>query len=59
LPAGVPRSIPSFRLTNEIASALSSSGHPVEMLVESRIGYVAHDDAFQVVAEPFSDTQTE
>ncbi len=28
------------------------------MLSETRVGYVIYDDAFQVVAEPFSDTQT-
>jgi hypothetical protein len=44
---------------HEIKAILERCGHPVEMLVESRLGYVTHDDAFQVVAEPFSDTQTE
>jgi hypothetical protein len=33
-------------------------GHSVVMLSEPRVGYVIHDDAFQVVAEPFSDTRT-
>jgi len=28
------------------------------MLSETRVGYVIHEDAFQVVAEPFSDTRT-
>lgn len=28
------------------------------MLSTARVGYVIHEDAFQVVAEPFSDTQT-
>jgi hypothetical protein len=43
---------------HQIKAILERCGHPVEMLVESRIGYVTHDDTFQVVAEPFSDTQT-
>jgi hypothetical protein len=43
---------------HQIKAILERCGHPVEMLVESRIGYVTHDDAFQVVAEPFSDTHT-
>jgi len=28
------------------------------MLTESRVGYVVYEDELQVVAEPFSDTQT-
>jgi hypothetical protein len=28
------------------------------MLTERRIGYVVYEDELQVVAEPFSDTQT-
>jgi hypothetical protein len=44
--------------THQIKVILERCGHTVEMLVESRIGYVTHDDKFQVVAEPFSDTQT-
>ena len=47
-----------LRRMHHIKTILERSGHPVEMIVESRIGYVTHDDAFQVVAEPFSDTQT-
>jgi hypothetical protein len=42
-----------------VLSALTRrSGHSVMMLSETRVGYVIHDDAYQVVAEPFSDTQT-
>jgi hypothetical protein len=37
---------------------LEKYGHPVTMLAETRIGYVVYEDEFQVVAEPFSDTQT-
>ena len=37
---------------------LEQYGHPVVMLSEPRVGYVTYEDAFQVIAEPFSDTQT-
>ncbi len=37
---------------------LEKYGHPVTMLTETRIGYVVYEDELQVVAEPFSDTQT-
>jgi len=37
---------------------LEKYGHPVTMLTETRVGYVVYEDEFQVVAEPFSDTQT-
>ena len=43
---------------HEIKTVLERYGHSVLMLSEARVGYVIHDDAFQVVAEPFSDTQT-
>jgi hypothetical protein len=43
---------------HEIKAVLEQYGHPVVMLSESRVGYVIYDDEFQVVAEPFSDTQT-
>ena len=43
---------------HQIKSVLERYGHPVVVLTESRVGYVIHDDAFQVIAEPFSDTQT-
>ena len=43
---------------HQIKSVLERYGHPVVVLTESRVGYVIHDDAFQVVAEPFSETQT-
>jgi hypothetical protein len=41
-----------------IKTTLEKFGHPVTMLTESRIGYVVYEDELQVVAEPFSDTQT-
>jgi hypothetical protein len=42
---------------HQIKTVLEQYGHPVVMLSESRVGYVIYEDAFQVVAEPFSDTQ--
>jgi hypothetical protein len=43
---------------HQIKTVLEQYGHPVMMLSEPRVGYVIYEDAFQVVAEPFSDTQT-
>lgn len=60
------RGIPWFKDTatqhlarmHQIKAVLERHGHAVVMLSESKVGYVIHDDAFPVVAEPFSDTQT-
>jgi hypothetical protein len=43
---------------HQIKTVLERYGHPVRMLSEPRVGYVIYEDAFQVVAEPFSDTTT-
>lgn len=43
---------------HQIKGVLENYGHSVVMLSEARVGYVTYEDAFQVVAEPFSDTQT-
>jgi hypothetical protein len=43
---------------HEVRNILERYGHPVVLLSEARVGYVIYDDAFQVVAEPFTDTQT-
>ena len=43
---------------HQLNAILEQYGHSVVMLTESRVGYVIYDDDFQVVAEPFSDTQT-
>jgi hypothetical protein len=43
---------------HQIRVILDKYGHPVTMLTETRIGYVVYQDELQVVAEPFSDTQT-
>jgi hypothetical protein len=41
-----------------IKQVLEAHGHAVIVLQETRVGYVVYEDATQVVAEPFSDTQT-
>lgn len=43
---------------HQIAAILERHGHPVTLLSEARVGYVTWEDEFQVIAEPFSDTQT-
>ena len=43
---------------HRIKMVLEQYGQPVVMLSEPRIGYITYEDAFQVIAEPFSDTQT-
>ena len=43
---------------HEIRRVLEQHGHVVEMISEARVGYVVYEDAFQVIAEPFSDTRT-
>ena len=37
---------------------LEANGHAVSMVREERVGYLVYEDDQQVVAEPFSDTQT-
>jgi hypothetical protein len=43
---------------HQIKGVLGNYGHSVVMLSEARVGYVTYEDTVQVVAEPFSDTQT-
>ena len=43
---------------HQIKAVLERYGHAVVIVSESKVGYIVHDDAFQVVAEPFADTQT-
>jgi hypothetical protein len=43
---------------HQINAVLEKYGHPVTMVVESRVGYRIYEDTFQVIAEPFSDTKT-
>ena len=41
-----------------LKALLERYGHFVDVLQESRIGYVVWEDAHQVIAEPFKDTRT-
>ncbi len=41
----------------QVNAILEKYGHSVTMLSESRVGYLIFEDAFQVVAEPFSDSE--
>ena len=43
---------------HEIRRVLEQNGQVVEMLSEARVGYIVYEDAFQVVAEPFTETRT-
>jgi hypothetical protein len=43
---------------HQIKGVLERYGHSVVILTEARVGYVTYEDEVQVVAEPFSDTQT-
>jgi len=43
---------------HQINAVLEQYGHRITMLAESRVGYRIYEDTFQVIAEPFSDTQT-
>jgi hypothetical protein len=60
------RGIPWFRDSttdclsrmHRIRVILEKYGHPVTILTETRVGYVTYEDELQIVAEPFSDTQT-
>jgi hypothetical protein len=51
-------SIEHLARIHQIKDVLESYGHSVVMLTEARVGYVTYEDDVQVVAEPFSDTQT-
>jgi len=42
----------------EVAEILTRYGRGVEMLKESRPGYVVYEDEIQIVAEPFADSTT-
>jgi hypothetical protein len=37
---------------------LELHGHSISLVREERVGYIVHEDEFQVIAEPFSDTKT-
>jgi len=61
-----PRGIAWFRDTatecisrmHDLTRILESYGHSVQLITEHRVGYVVYEDEFQVIAEPFTDTQT-
>ncbi len=42
----------------EMAALLCEHGYLIDVLRTDRVGYIVYDDNEQVVAEPFSDTQT-
>lgn len=42
------------RRLRRIAEVLIDHGHPVEMKITARPGYVVYEDDWQVVAEPFN-----
>jgi hypothetical protein len=43
---------------HQIKDILEANGHQVSVMCETRVGYIVYEDDLQVVAEPFSDTQT-
>jgi hypothetical protein len=43
---------------HELKRIAEAYGHSVAVICEERIGYVVYEDDFQVIAEPFADTQT-
>ena len=40
-------------------NVLEKHGHQVNVLHETRVGYIVYEDDFQVIAQPFSETRTE
>jgi hypothetical protein len=47
-----------IEMLRALAAVVTECGHEVRELRETRVGYITHEDAFQVVAEPFRDTRT-
>jgi hypothetical protein len=45
-----------LRRIRELVAILEEHGRPVTMLTSLRPGYVVYEDEFQVVAEPFAET---
>ena len=41
----------------ELAAILGNHGVPVRTLKAKRVGYVVYQDEYQIVAEPFADTE--
>jgi hypothetical protein len=48
----------SARKMHRVKHILESYGHAVTMIRENRVGYVVYEDDLQVIAEPFSETNT-
>jgi hypothetical protein len=42
----------------ELKTILEANGYGVKVLKEGRVGYIVYEDEFQIVAEPFADTNT-
>ena len=45
-------------LMHRMKDVLEKNGHQVQVLYETRLGYIVYEDEFQVIAEPFSETRT-
>jgi hypothetical protein len=43
---------------HRMKDVLEKNGHQVQVLYETRLGYIVYEDEFQVIAEPFSETHT-
>jgi hypothetical protein len=43
----------------ELKRILEANGHVVTVVREDRVGFVVFEDDYQVVAEPFADTDTD
>jgi hypothetical protein len=41
----------------ELAAILDNHGVPVRTIKAKRVGYVVYEDEYQIVAEPFADTE--
>jgi hypothetical protein len=41
-----------------LKGVLERHGYSISLLRAERVGYIVHEDEFQVIAEPFSDTKT-
>ena len=41
----------------ELVAILENYGAPVRTLKAKRVGYVVYEDEYQIVAEPFADTE--
>lgn len=61
-----PKGIAWFRDTasehiakmHQLKRIVELNGYAVSLIQEDRVGYLVHEDEFQVIAEPFADTRT-